>query len=314
MELGKRDVEKIVEEQVEAFEEALLERVRLVEPTPRTILLALDHSNQDSMTTSLGAEIGRRYNAVIAVTGGFPDEMEEEARSYLSEASHRLREEGVDARTLWAPEKKSFDKILWAQRESGADILILPAPYFRDIETLGEDSIGTNLDIILARSPIPVLVIRNPGSEPEEVLDRIHLAIFDHTPPSQASAEWAILLAGGGSMDVLALVEEKFVEMMEEALASEGITEEDLEEGLVRSLVPLVSAVLRRCDELDVPCDVDYVTADLVDTITKRAGRRRGMIVLRGYEARDRPGEKVAREVILRSRVPVMVVKEPTRS
>ncbi|MFQ5837905.1 MAG: hypothetical protein ACE5HJ_03890 [Thermoplasmata archaeon] len=309
MELGRRDVERIVEEQVEAFEEALLGKVDLGEPRLKTILLALDRSNQDDMVMGLGSELSRRYSAALVVTGGFPDDLEEEARSYLSEAIRRLLKERVDATALWAPGEESFEKILWARQESEADMLVLPAPYFRDIESLGEDSVGTNLDVLLARSQVPLLVVRDPGLDPAAVLAHIHLAIFDDSLLSKGAAEWALLLAKGGRMDALALVEEEFVGMVEEALAPEAISDEDIGKRFARDLVPLVSAVLRRCDEAGIPWDVEYATGDLVNTITKRVERRQGLIVLRGYEPHDRPGEKVAREVILRSRSPVMAVK-----
>ncbi len=294
---------------MEVFEEALHEEVGLRRPEPKTILLALDQSNQDQMAVDLAAEMARRHGASIVVTGGFLDDMEEDARTYLSEVSEGLKEQGGDARTLWAPGKESYHKILQALKESAPDLLILPAPYFRDIETLGEDSVGTNLEVILARASVPILVVRDPQFDVGEVLGHIHLAIFDHTEVSRVSAEWSLLLAEGGRMDVLALVEEEFVELTEEALGPVGISEDELVRRFKRGLVPLVSTVLRRCDEFDIPCNVDYLAGDLVDTIAKRWGRRRGMIVLRGYEAHDRPGEKVARDVILFSRVPVLVAK-----
>jgi nucleotide-binding universal stress UspA family protein len=308
MELGRRDVERIVEDYVETFEEALLEKVDLEEPALRTLLLALDRSNQDELTLALGSQLARRHSAEIVVTGGFPDAIREEAERYLEKAQGLLSGEGVKARAVWISGGECFEKILRAVSEVDADLVILPSPYFRELESLGEDSIGTNLEVLLSRSPVPLLVVREPTYEASAVLNRISLAIFDDSPLGRASAEWALLLSRGSRLRVLALVEEEFVEIMERVVAKEGITEE-IGRRLSHELIPLVSAVLRGCDKLDVHCDVDYVTGDVVEVISTRFGQRPGLIVLRGYRRDDRPAEKVARDVILRSRVPVLVVK-----
>ncbi len=311
MGLGKKDVERIVEEQVEAFEEALLGKLGLEVPKVETILLALDRSNQDELVTTLGRVLSQRLSASLVVTGGFPEALADEAEKYVSEVRQRLKAAGSDARVLWPTGEESFDKILRTVDEAEAELLVLPAPYFRELESLGAESVGTNMDVILARSPIPVLVVRGPEPQPEEVLGHLHLAVFDGSPLSKLAAEWAILLAKEGRLDTLAVVEEEFVEIMEEALAPEKITEEELAERLSRELIPLVSAVLRHCEEMEIPCDVKYVTGDLVEAILKRGDKKGGMIVLRGYEAHDRPWEKVARDVIPRSRAAVLVVKGP---
>jgi nucleotide-binding universal stress UspA family protein len=309
MELGRKDVERIVEEQVEAFEEALAERVDLEERRLATLLLALDRSNQDGLAISLAAYLATRHSARVVVTGGFADDLKHEAEQYMTEVEDRLRSGGVEVESLWAEGEESFGKILWAIDRTSPDLLILPSPYFRDLESLGEDSIGTNLDVLLSRSPIPLLVVRHPSLEASKVMRRILLAVFDDSPLSRAAAGWALLLAREARLDTIAIVEEEFVEMMEEVLEKEGITEEELGKRLSHELVPLVSAVLRRCSELDVSCSADYVTGDLVDTITSRMAHRQGLVVLRGYDREDRPRGKVARDVILRSRVPVLVVK-----
>ncbi len=310
MELGRKDVERFVEAQMEAFEDALRPSVDLPTPPLKTLLLALDHSNQDRLVLGLGAELARRFDASVAVTSGFPEELGGELEAYVEEAVAELRRAGRDARPVLAEGEHSFDKTLAALREAEADLLVLPAPYFRDIDSLGEDSVGTNLDVMLARARLPILVARHPDMDPQEVLRHVRLAVFDDEPLSQAAAMWALRLARD-ELEVLALVEAEFVEMVEDALAREAIPEEELVEGLERSLVPLVSAVLRRCDRANLPCDVKYRLGDLVETIVGRMTRSPGLVVLRGYEARDRPGEKVAREVILRSRVPVLVANRP---
>ncbi len=311
MGLGKRDVEKFVDELVETFEEALLGKVDLQVPEVDTILLALDMSSQDSLVLALGRVLSQRLSASLVLTGGFPDELADEAESYVAAKKQKLQREGVQASALWPTGEESFDKILGTIEEARADLLILPAPYFRDLESLGEESVGTNLDVILARSSIPVLVVRDPTLRPNDVLGHLHLAIYDDTPLSKAAAEWAILLSAEGRLDALAVVEKEFVEIIEDALALEKMTERELAERLSRELIPLATAVVRRCEEIGVPCGVEYVTGDRVKAILRTSGRRGGMIVLRGYDVRDRPGEKVARDVIPRTRAAVLVVKVP---
>lgn len=311
MGLGKRDVEKFVEEHVETFEEALLGTVDLGVPKVETILLALDESNQDELVVALGRVLSQRLSASLILTGGFPDELADEAENYVSERKQTLQREGFDASVLWPTGEESFDKILGTIEEARADLLILPAPYLRDLESLGDESVGTNLDVILARSPIPVLVVRDPEPHPKDILGRVRLAVYDDSPLSKAAAEWAILLSREGRLDALAVVEEEFVEIIDQALALEKMTEQDLAKRLSRELVPLVTAVIRRCAEVQIPCGVEYITGDLVQAILRRGGGKGGMIVLRGYEAYDRPGEKVARDVIPRTRAAVLVVKGP---
>lgn len=306
MELGRKDVQRFVEEQMETFEDALRPQVDLPTPPLGTLLLALDGSNQDRLVLGLGAALAERFHADLVVTCGFPEELGGDLEAYLDAAVEELAQAGHPARRLVVQGEESFDMILAALGASQADLLVLPAPYFRDLESLGEDSVGTTLDVMLARARLPILVARHPDVEPGEALRHVRLAIFDDEPLSEAAAAWALHLARE-RLEVLALVEDEFVEMVEEALAHEDIAEEELVEGLERSLVPLVSGVLRRAEAANLPCDVKYLRGDLVATIVGRTEEGPGLIVLRGYEARDRPGEKVAREVILRSRGPVLV-------
>ncbi len=302
-------MERIVEEHLEAFEEALIGRVELTVPRVETVLLALDRSEQDELVIALGGLLSQRLSASLVVTGGFPEDIADATEEYISEVKQRLRNVGVEARALWPTGEESYDKILTTIDDAEADLLILPAPYFRDLESLGEESVGTNLDVILARSPVPVLVVRDPKPRPEEVLGQVRLAIYDVTHLSKAATEWAILLSREGRLETLAVVEKEVVELMEEALAPESVAERDLAERLSRELIPLVSAVLRRCDEMEVPCDVKYETEDLVEAIVGDDDRADRLIVMRGYSAHDRPGEKVARDVIPRTRAAVLVVK-----
>lgn len=308
MELGKRDVERIVAEYLEAFEEAIHEPVELQEPTLTTILLALDRSNQDEQVIRLGSELARRHGADLVLTIGLRDERREEGMKYLAEVSARLSQEGLRSKAEWGAGAESFEKILSVIQSSRSNLVILPAPYLRDMESLGEDSVGTNLDVLLVRSPVPLLVARHPDVDALQALRSVFLAVFDGSELSRSAAEWALLLAKGGRLSVLGLVEEEVVERMEEALEPEAPSEEVLSRRLAREMVPLISGVLRRCDEMDISCEGEYVTGDVVRTIL-RSARRPSLIVLRGYEVRDGPAEKVAREVIPRSRFPVLVVR-----
>lgn len=309
MGLGRRDVERFVEEQVEAFEEAL-HGVRPVElPATETILLALDQSQQDELVVSLGTALAHRLHADLVLTSGFPEEAADAAEAYVSKIRERLRRGGLESRVLWPTGEEPFERILRTVDEAKADLLVLPAPYFRDIETLGEDSVGTTLDVVLTRSPIPVLVVRDPQVDAEEVLERVRLAIFDADSSSHRAAEWALALVAQGRLAVLALVEEELVERIEGALGPEAISEEEIAERLARGFVPLVSAVVRWCAERGMECDVTYETEDLVRGILEGTDDKPALLVLRGYVPEDRPAEKVARDVILRSRMPVLVVR-----
>lgn len=307
MEFGREAVERVVEEHMEAFQEALGERVELARPTVSSILLALDRSNQDELVLALGRRLAHRWDARVVITGGFPDEEEEISWSYLEEAQKRLNRD-VDAEAYWTAGEESFDKILRAIEEREVDLVVLPAPYLRDPESLGEDSVGTNLDVLLTRSPVPLLVVRWPDVGPDEALGNVTLVVFDSDPWSRRSAEWALALAREGALRTLAFVDAEFVELVESSLEADE-PEEGVARRLSRGMVPLVSATVGSAEREGISADVEYVVGLLGELVREWIGTKPTLLVVRGFGPEDEPQEKVARDLILQSRSPVLVVK-----
>lgn len=307
MEFGREAVERVVGEHMDAFQEALQERVDLPIPEVATILVVPDGSHQDDLVLALAPLLARRLDARVVLAGALADGAAPSARAYLEEVQERLLARDLRTEVAWAEGEVSFDRILRAREETGADLVVLPAPYLRELETLGEDSVGTNLDVLLNRCPVPILVIRDPAFDAEAVLDTVTLLVFDTDPWSVASAGWALRLARGARLRTLAFVEEEVVQVVRETLAHGG--SDEAARRLARGLVPLVSAVLRRCEEEGLGSDADYVVGSLVDLVRERLRGEPTLLVIRGYGARDVPREKVARDLVLQSRVPVLVVK-----
>ncbi len=197
------------------FEAALTAREPdIPEPGVRRLLLAVDGSNQDSTARKLAELLARGRQAPVSVLFAYEGPANPSREDHTNRVVAELQDAGVQARAVpRAPEadpRRSYDRILAAVAEQECDLVVVPAPYLDDFTELGRDSVGTNLDLLMARSSVPLLVVREPNDDPAECFDQVLLPITPYEPPIVPAASWALHLARG--LRIVAVVDRAMIE------------------------------------------------------------------------------------------------------
>lgn len=296
------------------FESALSgDKVTIESPSPRTILLALDRSNQDPTAIALAGELGRRLKARVVVTLGSEGEASEEAREHVEAAKAELIAQpyGLDADVIFKTAPDPAHQILSAQQKLGADLVVIPAPYLRDVGLLGDESLSSPIDMLLAECNAPLLLVRQPLDDPKAVLSRMVIPMTVHVPALGPAAGWAFKLVDtSGAVELYAVADEAAVEDARKLL---GVGEELTADALLRAESKLAggmtAAVQRKGTETGVTVVVDVAVGKALKLTLERV-HDAPCIVCTGTPL-DRTSRAFNRvqNVTLGSKYPVLVVR-----
>jgi hypothetical protein len=139
---------------------------------------------------------------------------------------------------------ESFAQILAAIEQSGCDLLITPCPYGRDLDVVGPDSAGTVIDVLLARSPVPILVVRKPCEPPGGLFRQVNMILASENEAAPATAAWASgLIASQGVFQLVLVLEREMhqnIQALLQSLAPEvDISPDALSHALARNYMRL---------------------------------------------------------------------------
>ena len=138
----------------------------------------------------------------------------------------------------------SFTQILTATDHSKCDLLITPCPYGRDLEAVGPDSAGTVIDVLLARSPVPILVVRKPYESQEDLFHQIVMILTAENEAAPDAATWATgLIAPKGLFHLVLVLEREMYEniaaLMQSIAPEMDISIDSLSHALARNYMRL---------------------------------------------------------------------------
>ncbi len=260
---------------IDAFEAARTARqTRLPQPTVQRILLVLDGSNQDGTAEAFARALAQRSSAELQLHWAYPGPLQQKRQDYVGQKATALEETGISVSLVQRPPEESrnaVDQILAAL--AAADLAVICAPYQEDFEELGQESVGSTLDMLLGRTQQPVLAVREPKLEPENCLRRALLPLTPILQSSSAAAAWALFLAQDGEVELLAISPE------------EPDAEESAPQKVIASLrspeeAGLVAAIQRRAAETNIDCRVDVQRNEGLDPLAAAANRQDQVVVI----------------------------------
>jgi nucleotide-binding universal stress UspA family protein len=270
-----------LQRQMAAFEAARIARpIQLVRPSLKRILVARDGSNQDPPALVLAREIAKRHSSEVGEWNGKVSELAHEAILAACEA---------------------------------ADLLVIPSPFGADHTAVGAYTLSTTLDIVLARGHTPVLCIRQPELAVTKSLDAPLVVLDVHRErKSEATAMALALTAPGGEVALLAVVDPTQPQEREEILGRwldpAQIEEADLTALHGARTAALTAALQKESSARGVLAKVMVRTGAVIDVALEQARQRAGILVVGLDRRAGSPAAKTARELILRSKLPVLLV------
>ena len=235
-------VDDDINRSMDLFERADVGRAIEVDPLrPRRILAAMDGSTQDEALTLLARQLHDRLECEFAVL----------AASEIAAANARqLVDLGASLQTFDPDIEDDYDQILRAVKSFDADLILLACPFRRDFESLGEDSTGTVMEVISARSEVPAIFIRRPDATGRDPSKHVRIILTRENAAAVKTACWATgIIQPGGRLELLLLVEESvfknFKEMMHSIRPDVDFDYEDLENALARTYAKLHAGLQR---------------------------------------------------------------------
>jgi hypothetical protein len=307
----KREFDDDVQRSIDMFERAKVGDAPAIEPlVPRRLLLALDGSSQDAMGRRIARRLKRRFGCDLDVVDG----RQGDASSTLTE---QVAEE-LNARALPRSAGESFEQILAAIDRSQCDLLIVPSPFERDLATVGTDSTGTVIDVLISRSSVPLLVVRESYEVSEEPFARVFMVLVGENEAAQFAARWATgLVAPGGWLELMLLLETEIYENVRDLIRSldpaMNVSQEKLADAMQRSRVRLHRALQKAAQQTGFQYSLDLQQGVERSSNETKGGERYPLTVL-ALEKSDHLSQGFVHDRIRHSAGALLVVPQQDRS
>lgn len=241
----------------------------------RTVLVALDDSNQDATARAVAKVIADALGAQVSEQPGLT-------------TAQSLRD---------------------AKMALAADLLVLPVPFGSDIGELREESLGVVVDQLLA-SCLPLLAIRQPqdAAAVQALLRRIYVPLSPVHERGALALAWACRLLGhAGTLRVLEFPDAA-LRQQARALAAGADSQAAMQRVLTRHYAGNVAQVQRLSVASGFQVHVHSLSGRLVDETIQAVDQAAGLVVIDGAVDRRSDAFHHAADLVLASKGPVLVV------
>jgi len=246
-----------------------------------SILLALDHSNQDDAARTLAASLAKTLEATVV--------------------------EKTDLTTA--------QQVVDVLRAAGAQLLVLPVPFHSDIGQLREESLGEIVDHLLQSADVPILAVRQPVSE-ENLRSALRRIVVPLSPAESRTAlalSWACrLLRAGGDLYAHEIADRDVIDganLLRDATDNpESQPQADIERVLTRQFAGLVAVVQRTAHEVGFGAHVHSASGRFVAQTLEVVAAAPSLVIVGGSSDRRSTTFHRCMDLILGSTYPVLVV------
>lgn len=294
-----------VEDSVRLFNRARVSSVGPVEPRrPKSVLLALDGSSQDPLGIAIARQFRERLECALAVVDAREGEPSDPLAPRIATS--------LGARVMPKTTGDSFEQILVAAADANCDLLVTPSPYGRDLESVGPNSAGTVIDVLLARSPVPILVVRKPHEPPREMFRRVLMILTAENEAAEEAAAWAAgMVAAGGVLQLVLVLEKEMREnvfsLMESIAPDVDVSASALSQALAQTHVRLHRSLQKTAAEMGFAYSLKLQVEGDADSVTVQEEDVQSLVVL-ALERRDHASQGGVQSRIRLSPNPVLVV------
>lgn len=302
----EHEVDDALRRSMEMFERSKIGEAAPIEPRqPKKLLLVLDASAQDETSVSLAEGLRQRFSCEISVV---------DAREQIHDNALAERVAGeLQAVANDKPEGDSFEQVLQAIGASACDLAVVPCPYGRALEKVGADSTGTVIDVLLARSPVPLLVVRHPYEGERPLFANLVIPLIAENKAAPLAVQWATgLVAPHGNVAMMLVMEENVIENIQgliQAIDSDAdVTPEVLENALAKSYVFLNRSLQKTAAARDFQSHF-AVRSETEDVFAEAPHERQPLVVL-ALERGDRSSHGYVHDRIRRSPYPLLIVAQ----
>lgn len=279
---------------------------------PGKVLVVFDQSNQDEFTARVGAQVCRWYGASALLLLPKPGLDPDSRRQHLEAMQAKM--EGITCEFAPAQDDEDpADRIVEARKQTGAGFVVMDAPWGEDIGKLGRDSVGSTAERVLARTPLPVLFVREKHEEVIQLFDNPLVKLHVREPEAPKAIATAFSLCGHKShFKVMFVID---AAAMAEALALLGqdvdkdkLTDEALLADAQAAAGSLVAAAQHWAADNNATLEVEFKIGSDPDVTARHANDGKHLLVIPCPADRNSSAYSRALTVLRLSSVPVLMV------
>ncbi|MEQ8764675.1 MAG: universal stress protein [Planctomycetota bacterium] len=275
-----------IDENIHLFERTLKKRTDLPEVSASRVLALSDGSNQDESVLRLAELVADRLGAELV--------------------RRELGPGGGEAPLTDDRDRLPFE-VLEQIDEQSIGLVVLPTPFLEDYPSLGATSLGVVADVLLARSPVPMIHVRQPLEDPRAVLESGVLVCLEADPETRRAAAWLWRLVPGPLQVLVALASAEHHAILKFSRGEEQpVTLEDIGQKLGEQISPLLATMQERARQEGRRVEGHAYPDELREVLVQESFPL-CLVVVPGREDPDHTGP-LARECVRYTRGPVLVV------
>ena len=309
---GTDDLGRQVDQTMRMFERSRVGSSETVTPVvPTRVLLILDGSNQDEASIAAAAHLRQRANTETVI-------LDASQASDIDLGDNSLAIAAVDritgSRSISRGPGEPYEAILAAAAQVDPDMLIVPCPLGRSIDSLGSDSTGTVADVLMARCTQPILFIRQPDHFLEAAAGRVRVLVGAEASLHQRAAAWAFgMIADHGEVTLNLVIDREHFENIR-AIIEALHPEDDLDvsrfsEAMTQNHGSLHAAMSRTASGRGLNYRLIPQTAEVAPP--HAASGVDPILMVMSLEAGDQFNAGFVRDRLRHSPHPVLVVTDP---
>ena len=203
------------------------------------------------------------------------------------------------------------EHILGLSEKYNPNLIIMPIPYGERAETFEVESLGATVDIVLRKSPFPILLVRKPKFNANDVTKNILLLISENS--NTKAAELALALGESGSkLKLLSITEKKIEKKVKDLVKT--ISSTDIEKGIVehihkKGVQYLVNKIFEEAKNREIKVERIHLVGNWVKLILEQAKNKHTMIIISTDFVEGNILLSEVENVAKLSKIPILILK-----
>ena len=307
------ELDRDVDASMRMFEKSNVGTGVAITPTkPSRVLVVLDGSDQDDTAIDAALFLRTTFNVESVIL-----DARDKSADDASDLAVTRSPEVSGARPISRSPGDAYDAILTAVSDHDVDLVIVPCPFGRSFETVGTDSAGTVIDVMLSRCPKPVLVIRRSDQKLSECVNSIRCVIGSECDVEHQAAAWAFgLVADKGTVTLNLVIEKEQYEnirsIMEAIRPDDPINEEEFSDAMTKTHQSLHAAMAKTATARQITYHLQPQAGELAPPHPLNDSTKQLLVM--PLEVDDRFDQGFVQDRIRRSPHPVLIVPGHVRA
>lgn len=305
-----------IEKKIKIFEQAVdIERLKFETKKIEKIFLAIDAHVEASEINENAIQItlnfAKRFQTEVYIACITPS-LEELAISekLVDEAQKIFQLENIVAIGSCASGRPS-EHILRLSEEYNPSLMIMPIPYGERTEAFEIETLGSTVDLVIRKSPFPILFIRKPIFTPNEIVKSILLLV--DSIGTRKAAEWTLTLANKYSIiKLFSVIEKETLEKVEEI--AEKYLDTEIENDVMelihkKEIQGIINGIVFEAEKKNIKVNRVHLVGDRIKLILDEIKKKHTIIIGATKSSPNNVLETEVENLIRFSQIPILIIK-----